>query len=764
MSPITPQITVALAVLMAVLGSFGLAAGSVVQHSAVVRHSSVTSGRPGTGSMTLRQITSLLTDRRWLAGMAIIVTGTLLNVAAIFLAPVSVVQPVGVLAVVWSVLLAARIDGSRHRPPRTRKAVWAAILVTIAGLAGFTALSAGHAGPPQAPDLGRAGVIAMVATTVGLVLAASHRLARPRDRALLLATSGAVLYGVTAALVKLVSTLLAGGQAIISAPVLLTTAGIVAAALIGGFIVQQAYAAGRAEVTVGALTTIDPIVAVVFGMVALGEGADAGAPVIAAMAACGAVAALGIASLSRFQTPRPQTPRSRIATTTPTITPEAPMTPHVRRDDLSVAVVSDYSLAHLGGAENAYADQVRSLATVARVLAVNPPSRRLDRLGERDGVTAMPVRAALTLPGLCLPVIRNTAGLRARLRQAFIAHGVDVVHVHSEFGLAAAAVQTAQELGIPTVATVHTFFWQTRAPVQRILAGVVPRFHRMVTGLEPSAEILAERPGDSALRNMTLTLARRVDRVVSPSAHQAAGLRKSDLPRIDVVPNSAPANPDAAPLTRVDGPLRVLWIGRFAPEKRVVPFVEAALTALDAVGPDNLRVDLIGTGPQFCRVARMIDARPGIHLTGALPNELIGTHLRRSHVTVLSSIGWDNQPMTIAESVTALRGVIWCDPALTEGLVAAEGLPGAGIPAFGGQVLGRQIADKQDADLASTLAALALSPGPVIEASRRALAARQLFTADHFTASVLDVYRRAGVHDRAGSRHITSPAELENAS
>ncbi|WIY83538.1 glycosyltransferase family 4 protein [Propionimicrobium sp. PCR01-08-3] len=438
-----------------------------------------------------------------------------------------------------------------------------------------------------------------------------------------------------------------------------------------------------------------------------------------------------------------------------------------RHHDLCVAVVSDYSLAHLGGAENAYADQVRALSGVADVLAVSPPSGRLERLGEHDGVTTFPISAALTLPGLGLPVIRNTERLRARLRQAFNVRNVDVVH--SEFGLAAAAIAVAKELGIPTVETVHTFFWQTRAPVQTLLAHAVPRFHRAVTGLEPTADILAERRGDSALRNMTLTLARRVDRVISPSAHQAVRLRWAGLPKVDVVPNSAPANPAAEPLTRVAGPLRVLWIGRFTPEKRVVAFVEAALKALDAVGPDNLRVDMVGTGPQFCQVARMVDERPGIHLAGALPNHLIPARLRRNHVTVLSSIGWDNQPMTVAESVTALRGVIWCDPALAEGLVATKGLPGAGMPAFEDQGPGKPISGQPGIDLASILAGLALSPGPVIEASRRAMSARDLFTAGHFTSSVLDVYRRAGVRDCTDIRScadapITSPTELENAS
>lgn len=87
--------------------------------------------------------------------------------------------------------------------------------------------------------------------------------------------------------------------------------------------------------------------------------------------------------------------------------------------------------------------------------------------------------------------------------------------------------------------------------------------------------------------------------------------------------------------------------------------------------------------------------------------------------------------MTVAESVMALRGVIWCDPVLTEGLTEA------GIPAFG---------DDENA-LVDRLTELARDPAPVVAASRAAVSARSAFGAECFTRTVLSVYRRAGVPD-----------------
>lgn len=396
-----------------------------------------------------------------------------------------------------------------------------------------------------------------------------------------------------------------------------------------------------------------------------------------------------------------------------------------------VALISDYTLSTLGGAENAFYEQVLSLAEQTEVLAVCPPSDRLAVLGRHPRVTALGMPASWIVPGLGFPVTRQTRQRQQRLRQAFQAAGVALVHVHSEFGIAAAAIAAARELGLPVVQTIHTFFWQIKAPIQKLLAVGTPAVHGWMTGMPGARRQLAPLPGDSALRNMSLTVGQHVDRVVSPSAHQAQRLYAAGLRKLDVVPNAVTRNPQARPVRHIDGPLRVLWMGRFSDEKRVLEFIRSGLRALDQVGPQRLQIDLLGTGLRYAAAARIIGDRPGINLVGRVAAADIPQWLARGHVTVLSSIGWDNQPMTVAESITALRGVIWSDPALTEGLTEA------GIPAFG-----------HDEDvLTQRLVELAEDPAPVIAASAAAVEARRLFDPATFRRAIFAVYRRAGVRN-----------------
>jgi hypothetical protein len=63
--------------------------------------------------------------------------------------------------------------------------------------------------------------------------------------------------------------------------------------------IQQAYANGPAEIVVGSMTTTDPIVAVTFGLVVLGEGALVTWPDAVGMLIAGAIAIAGVVVLSR---------------------------------------------------------------------------------------------------------------------------------------------------------------------------------------------------------------------------------------------------------------------------------------------------------------------------------------------------------------------------------------------------------------------------------------------------------------------------------
>lgn len=390
-----------------------------------------------------------------------------------------------------------------------------------------------------------------------------------------------------------------------------------------------------------------------------------------------------------------------------------------------VAVVCDYALDYLGGAQTALVEQVAALtAHGAEVVVVAPSSAAAAaRAGLGEGVAYARVPARWVLPGLDLPVVTNSAALRRRLATVLTEHRVEVVQLHSEFGVAAAATAVAADLGLPVVHTVHTFFWQTSLRPQRLVAALVRAFHRGITGLRPARAELAERAGDSALRTMTLTLARRADQVVSPSAHQAERLRAAGLDRVAVVPNTVTAaGPPARPLDRVDGPLRVVWIGRCEPEKRILPFVRALADAQRRLGPGRLHGVVVGDGSQLA-AARQAGGEAEIEFLGRQDHDRVPGLLARAHLVALTSYGFDNQPMTIVEAVTAGRGVLYCDPALSEGL---DG-PGLRVPV-------------DEAGMSAALVDLAGRPERVVAASRATERARVEFAPETHARRMLALY------------------------
>ncbi|MEA5054120.1 MAG: glycosyltransferase family 4 protein [Propionicimonas sp.] len=403
--------------------------------------------------------------------------------------------------------------------------------------------------------------------------------------------------------------------------------------------------------------------------------------------------------------------------------------PELRR----IAVVMDYSMTTIGGAETAFYEQVSTLGRHYEVTAMACPAPRLDELGTHQGVTAVPVPIWFRLPLYGLPVTRNTPELTQFFVDTFTRRNVQLVHIHSELAMGAAAVLAAEHLGLPVVHTVHTFFWQTAWPIQRLLGWGAPLYHRFLTGLPNTRALLAPQPGNSAMRNWTLTVAQRVDHVVPPSAHQADRLREAGLERITVIPNTHAAPRDAAPVTQVDPPLRVVWTGRFIAEKRVLPFLRAVRSAMDALPAGALRVDLLGHGEHFRKAQRLAKGYPGIVLHGRVPPEEVLRVLADSQLAAITSVGWDTQPMVVVEAVNALRGGVVCDPNLR------EGLDGPGIPAYG-----------TDEDLlAQTLVDLVRHPSRVVAASRACLTAREEFSMDTYLARTNQVYAEALDHARA---------------
>ena len=92
-----------LAIALAALAAVAMSFGAQFQNDAVSeRHKSKERGR---GSLNLKQVASLLIRPRWLSGLGMMTLGIVLQLAALSLAPLIVVQPIGAIALIITPLL-----------------------------------------------------------------------------------------------------------------------------------------------------------------------------------------------------------------------------------------------------------------------------------------------------------------------------------------------------------------------------------------------------------------------------------------------------------------------------------------------------------------------------------------------------------------------------------------------------------------------------------------------------------------------------------
>lgn len=272
---------------LAVVAAFLFAGAAVLQHRAVA---------PGSGvrRLSLRGFLDVVRQPGWLLGLLLAAGGSTLHAVALVLAPLSVVQPIGVIAVPIAVVLTA---ARTHRRPGPRVIV--GVVVCVGAVATFVFTTAGTAVSTPAP--GREMLLAGLVIGLVVLCLAGVGLARTGwIRCVACAMAGAAAFGLVSALVRAVSqTVTSGLTGLLDPAVLATMAGIVVAVLVGGWLVQQAFTSGPPEVVVACLTVVDPIVAVLFGVFLLGEGNETPPATWVELVTIALVAAAGVAVLAR---------------------------------------------------------------------------------------------------------------------------------------------------------------------------------------------------------------------------------------------------------------------------------------------------------------------------------------------------------------------------------------------------------------------------------------------------------------------------------
>lgn len=279
-----------LAITLGVFASLGFALGATLQHTGIERIFREGDDR----HLSFARVLTMLRTPIWLFGTILILAGAGLHLIGVNLAPVTVVQPVGILAVPFAALLAAR---KNHKAPT--RGMWLAIVMAVIGIVAFTFFSSRSAATDTLLDMRMiliASIVIWVGAAVFVLLGAKGPVG---FRCLAWATAGAFLYGLATALMKTTLELFKQGH---ETPAMfwLTLAGLFACYGVGAWFIQQAYASGPAEIVVGSMTVIDPLVAVAFGIIVLGEGRNIDGVSAVGMVLMGALASWGVALLSKY--------------------------------------------------------------------------------------------------------------------------------------------------------------------------------------------------------------------------------------------------------------------------------------------------------------------------------------------------------------------------------------------------------------------------------------------------------------------------------
>src|SRR5919205_1967529 len=126
----------ALGIPVALLGAVFLAVGAQLQHGGVAKVEAASASSAGTG-MRLGQLWALATRPSWLIGTLMLGAAIVLQLVSLFLAPLTVVQPLGALALVITALLHARATKARLDRTSIR-----GILLCVGGIGLFVGVAA----------------------------------------------------------------------------------------------------------------------------------------------------------------------------------------------------------------------------------------------------------------------------------------------------------------------------------------------------------------------------------------------------------------------------------------------------------------------------------------------------------------------------------------------------------------------------------------------------------------------------------------------
>lgn len=294
-----------LAVLLSLVSAVAYAGGAIVQER-------VAADAPGPQYAPLRRPV-------WWAAVCLNGTGAVLHVVALAFGPLSLVQPLGALTIVFALPMAALFV--RRRAGAT---AWRGAVMATVGLAGLLTLT----GAPDTQSLTGLERLLIALITGGGVAAltvsahAAHR--HPAVRSVLLAAAAGIAFGIASVFTKTVALDWAGSELVLLLPSLAVIAVLAASGLM---LSQASYRGAGLAAPLSMVTVANPVVAAAVGLTMFGESFRYGVLGTVLALGCAVVAAGGLVLLtverirtaapSELPSPRssPELPGSSMATT-----------------------------------------------------------------------------------------------------------------------------------------------------------------------------------------------------------------------------------------------------------------------------------------------------------------------------------------------------------------------------------------------------------------------------------------------------------------
>lgn len=224
---------------------------------------------------------------------------------------------------------------------------------------------------------------------------------------------------------------------------------------------------------------------------------------------------------------------------------------------------------------------------------------------------------------------------------------LDVIHVHTEFGIGIFAREVSKKLGIPIVATYHTFYEDYTHYVNIFNSEHIDKWAK------------------KAVRNLSKYFAESVESVIVPTQKTKDRLTDYGVTtQMDIVPTGLDLDSFKSLSEELVRPFEaecfmLIYVGRLAEEKSV----DIVIKAMTHLKEENVGLFIVGDGPDYNKLKALVktlNLDDKVRFAGKIPHSNIAAYYQQADCFVSASLS-ETQGMTFIEAMATGLPVLACD-------------------------------------------------------------------------------------------------------